>query len=560
MTDTNLIDADVVIVGAGAGGAACAWALASSGVRVLVLESGPWYEPARDNRLHLPDWEQHAFPESEAYSHRYSFAPMQPLDPQWSDLRSWNHNFGPAAGTSRRALKYQHVRGVGGSTLHFIGEAHRLNPASLRMASRFGVGADWPITYEQLEPFYNAAEHLIGVAGASQDRHRPRSHDYPLAPHPHSYASRRIGDACARLGMNWTPNPLAILSSPWNGRPDCNYCGQCARGCPRGDKGSADVTFITQALAGGRCTVLSSCHVTGIEPGTADRVASLRWIDAAGAEHSLRPRVVVLACGAVQTPRLMLASANARAPNGLANESGQVGRNFMETLAWTSSALHPEPLGSHRGVPTDGICGDFNAPDAIPGTPGGVRFGVGMAEMDLAGPINYARRVARGWGRSHRAAMRDSFGHVLGIGAVGEFLPNDGTFIDLDPTGRDIHGQPLARIHSRIDEPELRRLSFMAGKCREILQAAGAASPFEEFGTYDTFNATHVFGTCRMGADPRDSVVDADCRSHRWRNLFIVDASVFPSSGGGESPSLSIEALAIRTGAKIRTLLATRKL
>ena len=553
------MDVDVVIVGAGAGGAACAWALTNHGLRVLVLESGPWYRPTQDNHLHLPDWEQRAFPDGEAYTHRYTFAPMQRLEQKWAGLRSWNHIQGPLAENNRRAVKYHHVRGVGGSTLHFAGEAHRLNPAAMRMASRFGVGADWPITYDELEPFYVAAEYQIGVAGAA-DLQRPRSRDYPLPPHPHSYASQRIGNACAKLGMHWSPNPLAILSSPWQGRPGCNYCGQCVRGCPRGDKGSADVTFIAQAIASGRCTVQAQCHVTEIVPGKEDRVASVRWIDVAGAAHSIQTRALVLACGAVQTPRMLLANANVHAPDGLANESGQVGRNFMETLAWASSALHPEALGSHRGVPVDGICWDFNAPDAIPGTPGGVRFNVGMAEMDLTGPINYARRVASGWGHAHRAAMRDSFGRVLSVGALGEFLPNAGTYIDLDPSARDAQGRPLARIHSRIDEPELRRLSFMAEKCREILQAAGTAMPFEEFGTYDTFNATHVFGTCRMGADPRRSVVDKHCRSHRWRNLFVVDASAFPSSGGGESPSLTIEALAIRAGAHIRDLLAAREL
>lgn len=550
---------DVVIVGAGAGGGACAWALAKHGARVLLLESGPWYRPAQNNRLHLPDWEQQPFPEGEAFTHQHTFAPMQNLTQQWANLRSWNHVLGPLADGSRRAMKYHHVRGVGGSTLHFAGEAHRLNPAAMRMASRFGVGADWPISYAELEPFYVAAEYQIGVAGAA-DRQRPRSQEYPLPPHPHSYASQRIGSACAKLGLSWSPNPLAILSSPWQGRPGCNYCGQCARGCPRGDKGSADITFIAPAVASGRCTVQAQCHVTEIVPGENDRVSRVSWVDAAGAAHSISTRAVVLACGAVQTSRLLLVNANAHAPEGLANESGQVGRNFMETLTWTSSALHPEPLGSHRGVPVDGICWDFNAPDAIPGTPGGARFNVGMAEADLAGPINYARRVAGGWGHAHRAAMRNSFGRALSVGAIGEFLPNAGTYIDLDPNARDAYGRPLARIHSHIDAPELRRLTFMAEKCREILQAAGTAKPFEEFGTYDTFNATHVFGTCRMGADPRRSVVDPDCRSHRWRNLFIVDASVFPSSGGGESPSLTIEALAIRAGAHIGELLVKREL
>ncbi len=554
------MDADVVIVGAGAGGAACAWSLASRGVRVLLLESGPWYLPQRDNRLHLPDWEQQAFPDGKDHSLPYSFAPMQTLSPEHADLRSWNHNFGPAAAATRLAQKYHHVRGVGGSTLHFAGEAHRLHPAAMRMASRFGVAADWPLSYAELEPYYSTAEHLVGVAGASHDAQRPRSRPYPLAPHPFSFASQHIGAGCARLGLSWTPNPLAILSAPWQGRPGCNYCGQCARGCPRADKGSADVTFIAQALASGRCTVQDGCHVTSIVAGPAGRVARLSWVDAAGAAHALQPRVLVLACGAVQTPRMLLAATSASAPEGLANESGQVGRKFMETLAWTSSALHPQPLGSHRGVPADGICWDFNGPDAIAGTPGGVRFNVGMAESDLTGPINYARRVARGWGSAHRASMRANFGRVLSVGALGEFLPNDGTYVDLDPSKRDEHGLALARIHSRVDTPELRRLAFMAEKCRAILQAAGTDKPFEEFGTYDSFNATHVFGTCRMGNDRRRSVVDCNCRSHAWRNLFIADASVFPSSGGGESPSLTIEALAIRVGAHIRDRLAARDL
>ena len=553
------MQADVVIVGAGAGGAACAWALASRGVHVLVLESGPWYRPELDNRLHQPDWEQHVFPDGAEFTHRYSFGPMQNLDPQWAHLRSWNHNLGPIAQGKRQPLKYNHVRGVGGSTLHFTGEAHRLNPAAMHMSSRFGVAADWPITYEELEPHYIAAEYLIGVAGAPHPQ-RPRSRDYPLPPHPHSYASQRLGNACEKLGMQWSPNSLAILSKPWQDRPGCNYCGQCARGCPRRDKGSADITFIAQAIASGHCTVQAQCHVTEIVAGNNDRVARVSWVDATGATHTLQPRVLVLACGAVQTPRLLLTSANAHAPDGLANESGHVGRNFMETLAWASSALHPEALGSHRGVPVDGICWDFNTPDAVPGTPGGVRLNVGMAEMDLAGPINYARRVAGGWGRAHRAAMRSSFGHVLSVGAIGEFLPNAGTYIDLDPNTRDAFGRPLARIHSRIDPPELRRLAFMAEKSREILQAAGCDKPFEEFSAYDTFNATHVFGTCRMGNGVQRSVVNKDCRSHRWRNLFIVDASVFPSSGGGESPSLTIEALAIRAGAHLHHLLKKRDL
>ncbi|MDH3527791.1 MAG: GMC family oxidoreductase, partial [Gammaproteobacteria bacterium] len=256
-------------------------------------------------------------------------------------------------------------------------------------------------------------------------------------------------------------------------------------------------------------------------------------------------------------PRLLLASKSTHTPDGLANESGQIGRHFMETLFWNSSGLHPERLASYRGLPSDSICWDFNAPDTIPGVVGGCRFSNSVAEADLVGPINYAKRVVGGWGRSHKENMRAAFGRVLTVGAIGESLPNSRSYIDLDPDETDALGMPLARIHSYLDDRELKRLAFMAKTAREILEASGVKELVEEYGTYDYFSSTHVFGTCRMGRDPEDSVVDAYCRSHRWRNLFIVDASVFPSSGGGESPSLTIEALALRT-AKYMGELASR--
>jgi len=177
---------------------------------------------------------------------------------------------------------------------------------------------------------------------------------------------------------------------------------------------------------------------------------------------------------------------------------------------------------------------------------GGCRFTPGAAEADLAGPINYAKRVVGGWGRSHKKRMREQFGHVLSIGGIGESLPDPGSFIDLDPEQKDAFGMPKARIHSHLADTELKRLQFMAKTCRNILQAAGVEKLIEEYGAYDNFNSTHVFGTCRMGKDPASSVVDTDCRSHRWRNLLVVDSSTFPSSGGGEAPSLTIYALALR--------------
>jgi choline dehydrogenase-like flavoprotein len=422
----------------------------------------------------------------------------------------------------------------------------------MRMQSRFGVAADWPFDYAALEPYYLQAERLIGVAGPEDPGVRSRNAPYPLPPHAHSYASQRLGKGCAALGLSWTPNSLAVLSRSYDGRPHCNYCGGCARGCPRFDKGTADITFIAKALATGNCALKTECQVLRLEAGADDRVVAAVYADNAGHQHRIEADAFAVACGAVETPRLLLNSAGTHAAAGLANESGLVGKHFMETLYWTASGLHPEPLGSHRGLPSDGICWDFNAPDAIPDVVGGCRFSPATAEADLVGPINYARRVVGGWGHGHKARMREQFGRVLTVSGMGENLPDPASFIDLDPEEKDAFGQPKARIHSHLGEMELKRLRFMAETCRRILTAAGVEKLVEEYGAYDAFNATHVFGTCRMGTDPQRSVVDPACRSHRWRNLWVVDASVFPSSGGGESPSLTIYALALRAAEHLR--------
>lgn len=557
----NKYTADVIVIGSGAGGGAAAWALSQGGLSVLLLEAGQEYNPATDYRLSSPTWEQTGFPVKTADRSSYRVAPLQPISPNWQHLRSWNHISGLMnKGTRRMGWLYSHVRGLGGSTLHFTGEAHRLGPTAMNMRTRFNVAADWPISYDELEPFYCTAERIVGVAGPNDDPLRPRSQPYPLPSHPFGYAGSKLAVGCRKLGLSWTPNPVAILSKPYDGRPGCNYCNNCNRGCPRTDKGSVDVTFLRKARQTGRCQIKTGCTVVRIETNAADRVNGIVYTNHKLEQQRVTARAVIVAGGAVQTPRLLLLSANRYAPDGLANESGMVGMNFMETLHWTSSGIFPDVLGSQRGLPSDGICWDYNRPDTIQDVIGGCRFTMATAEADLIGPINYATRVVEGFGKQHKRAMRNIYGRVLSVGAIGESLPNPGSYIDLAAETKDEFGLPLPQIHSRLDDMELKRLEFMANKSREILQASGVKKIFEEYGSYDVFSTTHVFGTCRMGNDPDLSVVNRYCQSHRWNNLFIVDGSVFPSSGGGESPSLTIEALAIRTASRIRDLVVRHEI
>lgn len=533
---------DVVIIGSGAGGGAMAYALTARKLKVLLLEAGPKFNPFTDYKLHEESWEAQGFPHKEGSEGHYVYAQLQKLEPKWDDLLSWNLVSGRTNQKPNRvAFKYHHARGLGGSSLTYTGEAHRLHPEAMQMQSRFGQAADWPVTYENLEAFYCTAEKLTGVAGPNATAARWRSEPYPLPFHPLSFASQRLQSGAKSIGLNWVPNARAALSEPYDGRPSCNYCANCTRGCPRTDKGSVDVTYIRKAVATGLCVIRTGVTVTRIEANKNDTVRGVHVVNEAGEPEFIETPQLIVACGAIETPRLLLAS------DGLANESGLVGRNFMETLSWSSSGLHADKLGSFRGLPADSICWDYNAPDAIEGVVGGCRFSTGVHEAGLNGPQAYASRVVDGWGKAHKREMRKSFGNILTVGAIGESLPNAGSFVDLDPDATDANDMPLARIHSHLGEMELKRLQFMARKAREILNAAGGEKLVEEYGTYDYFSSTHVFGTCRMGTSPKNSVVDSYGRSHHWKNLTIMDASIFSSSGGGESPSLTIQALALRS-------------
>ena len=536
---------DVVVVGSGAGGGAVAYGLAARGVKVLLLEIGRRYDPDNDSPMGDYDFEIKGFPADESLS-KHSFGPRQQLTEELADLRSWYRIAGRINRTNHRVYSaYHHVKGVGGSTLHFQGEAHRLHPNAFKLRSLSGLGYDWPISYADLAPYYDRAEDLIGVAGPVSHPSKPGRYPYPLPAHPLSWASQLAKKGFAKLGLHLTENSLAILSRTYAGRPQCNYCNGCTYGCPRRDKGTVDVTFIPAAEQTGNLTLVQNACVHRIELDKDHRVKGVVYYDAsepgagagAGVEHFVAAPILVLSCGAVETPRLLLNS-------NVANANGQVGKDFMETLFWSSAALHPQDLRSYRGIPFDSICWDFNDPAKNMDFAGGVRFS--PSGIDFLGPLGYAIKVVGGVGDSHLDEMQRVFGRALAIKSVGEFLPNKDSFIDIDTNVKDRFGIPVARIRSFLGANEIRLLKHMSKISRQVLEAMGADELIEEQSAYDLFSATHVFGTCKMGLDSQTSVTDRNCRTHEIDNLYIADGSVMPSTGGGEGPSLTIEALGLR--------------
>lgn len=539
-----------------------AYALGRAGVSVVVLEAGPRFDPSQYD-LHKSDWELRPdvfepTPQNRL-KHRYTAAPPEELDRRYHHLRSWSERDGLLITSGKRIPARVHrVKGVGGTTLHYQGEAHRFSPHGFLAHSQLGYAADWPLTYERLAPYYQEMESLLGVAGDHRNPFKAARGPFPNPAHPLSCASQRVKQGFDRLGLHLHPNSLAILSRPYNDRMACIYCNGCSRGCMTGAKSSADVAVIPKAEATGRVRVRPNCVVHQVTLDSRGRVDGVLYFDDQKREHRQRARAVVVSAGALESPRLLLNSHSALFPQGLANRSGLVGRYFMETLYHTTTVLFREPLHSYQGLQIDSRAWDFNVASGARSFAGGVVLGVSASS--LLGPVTYAMAVAPGWGLPHKEFMRNSFGRAVTIFANGEQLPHRDNRVDLDRDIRDYYGIPVARITTRLRQNDLDMLAFMRTQCRAVAEAAGAERILGDESAYDISSITHMAGTCRMGADPEVSVLNEYGQSHDIPNLYVVDSSGFVTQGGGDSPSLTIQALALRAAEHLRRVAKSGRL
>lgn len=504
--------ADVCIVGAGAAGGVLAYELSKAGLNVVVIEAGPFWNPQTD----------------------FASDELTMTHLGWQETRL------VSGGTPLQLGHNNSGRGVGGGTTHFTGVFLRFHESDFRTKTEDGVGDDWPIAYDDLAPYYDKIEKDIAVSG-------PKKFPWGAFHGPYPYPERepisanaemfRIG--CEKLGIKSVVSPLAINSAPFDGRPPCINRGFCNQGCMPNAKFSTLVHHIPKAIQQG-AEVISDSMVTQILTDKKGLVTGVTFVHD-GQTHEQKARIVILANFVIETPRLLLNSANAQFPDGLANSSGWVGRGIMPHSSNDVYAKFPEEVRLYKGTPVLATTQDFYETDRSRGFVRGYTLHAhGSRPLEMAKGISKAANL---WGEQLRRTMLDYnfYGRVT---LVGEVLPNPDNRVLLSAE-KDGYGLPIAEVSFSYGPNDLALIDHAVEKMKAIVSAAGGTP---EFVTDDT---AHLMGGCRMGDDPKTSVANSFGQTHDIPNLFVCSASLFVTSGGG-NPTNTVMALAARTAAYVQ--------
>ncbi|MEO5964983.1 MAG: GMC family oxidoreductase [Candidatus Limnocylindrales bacterium] len=516
--------ADVLIVGAGASGGVVALRLARAGFRVVCLEQGDWHDRAEYRGAEL-DWEL-------------------TMRKQWStspNVRGLPEDY-PLDETAA-AVSPLMFNGVGGSMLIFAGAWPRMLPSDFRVRSLDGIADDWPLTYDELLPFYERSDRDIGVSGMGGDpAYPPGGEDPPLPPLPLGPGGLKVARAHTKLGWHWWPEPNAILSAPYDGRRACVQRGTCQQGCNEGAKASTDLSHWPKAIGLG-ARLITGARVRSIETNAAGLATGATWLDRDGHEHFEAAKVVVLAANAIGSTRLLLLSGGDGHPDGLANTSGLVGKRLMMHPFANVGGLFHEDLESWQGQFGCSIESfEFYETDERRGFVRGAKWGL----APTFGPINAAlpsRAGTQVWGADHHLHVRAHLGRGANWGLFGEDLPDEANRVVLSQTLTDSSGIAAPEVHYQVSENSRRMLDFHIEKATQSLVEAGAYKV--EVDRLMRYSGWHLLGTARMGDDPRTSVLDRWNRTHDVANLYVVDGSSFVTSAG-VNPTSSICALALR--------------
>jgi len=536
---------DFVIVGSGSAGGILAKELSTAGFDVVILEQGPYRKAAdfRHDELSVIFRDELLGGGTAASG------------------QTFRHDADETAVRPRRQPA-QYAQTVGGSSAHFTANFWRFRDIDFRERSALdsiaGTNfADWPITYDELEPYYTKVDWEIGVSGAPGPNDARRSKPFPLPPMPVKSSGVLMERGAKELGLTCQPEPHAILSQPFNGRAACINCGYCMFfGCEVGAKSSTLAAMIPLAEASGRCEIRAECAAYRVETDANGRASEVLYYDPDGNQRGQKAKAVILSANGVETPRLLLMSASARHPDGLANSSGFVGRNLMFNAHSVANGVFEEPLNDYKGVQVTRIIHDFYDADPARGFYGG--GGLDARPLWSATPILHALEGmppdVPSWGAAFKDEIAHNFTRQMSIVGSTTSLAQDRNNVTLDPESRDRWGRPAARITYRDHDDDLAMATFLQDHGMALLDAAGATKAWRrpvEPGT----NSAHLLGTCRMGDDPATSVVNRDHRSHDVPNLFLCDGSSFVTSGRGQ-PTMTIMALAFRAADRIKAAAA----
>lgn len=532
---------DFVVVGSGSAGGILAKELSTNGFSVVVLEQGPFRE--------AKDFTHDEFEVVISAGLTGGTPAENPQTFRDDESKEAEILFG------RNPAWY--YEGVGGASVHFTANFWRLREIDFKERSVLGSiegtnFVDWPISYEELEPYYTRVDWEIGVSGAPGPFDSPRSKPFPMPPMPVKSSGVLLEKGAKAIGFNAQPAPLAILSQPHNGRPSCINCGYCmGYGCEVGAKSSTLAAMIPQAMASGNCEIRAECAVHNLETGPDGRITEVQYIDREGNQRGQKARAVVLSANGAETARLLLLSESSRHPDGLANSSGYVGKNLMMNAHAMVHAVFEHPLNDYKGVQVTRIVHDLYESDPERGFYGGGGFDARpfMAATPILYSLGAQRPDAPQWGAEFKDRLAHNFTRQMAILCNATSLPLDRNNITLDPTHKDKYGRPSLRMTYRDHDDDLANALYMQGFAEQMAEAAGAVEQWSP-PVDPQVGGAHLLGTCRMGDDPATSVVDRYHRSHDISNLFICDGSSMVTSGRGQ-PTMTIMALAFRAAEHI---------
>jgi choline dehydrogenase-like flavoprotein len=517
-----LAGVDVVVIGAGAAGAAVGWRLASHGAEVVCLEQGGWITPESVPSLTV-GWER-----ARARTHH--------PNPNVR-MNAWDY----PVDDSDAAIKPLLYNAVGGSTVHWGAHFPRMKPSDFKVHTLDGIGVDWPIDYADLAAYFEINDEQMGVAGLAGDPSQPPRGPRTCPPVPLGPGARRLAAAYNRLGWHWWPVDAAILTRDRGSRSACNNCGPCDLGCPRDARASTDAAYWPAALAAG-VQLRTEARVLRIES-VEGHVTGVLYADAQGRSLFQPAGRVVMAANGLGTARLLLLSAAPWCPTGLANSSDMVGRHLMHHPTGMVTGVFDEPLEGYAGPFAVSIFSqEFYETDPARGFLRGFQAQTIRSDGPLGTALGgYLPTVE--WGSAHHEDFRRQFGHTASITVTTEDLPDPDNRVTLSQTLKDRWGVPAPKMTYRVEQRCKDTIAFGIERNAEVLREAGAVDimslPLVESAGF------HLLGTARMGTDPTDSVVDSACRAHDVDNLWIVDGSVF-ATAGALNPTSTIQAIALR--------------